>query len=324
LELEGNTCWNAEGAAQAKGSEAVSLPPKEAKFEAHLGDGCALWDVSNMLPRHPVKSYRSRDTSAIRTILLHKSGADGPAGYRGALGMTRYCISPRPPQGYGRNWPGAPYHVWLPKEPDTDRDDNLVAYRCQPDRVRCYHTGGVMNEVGIGIAVQGYYDGDGDMVADVEPTDAQKRMLGAIVEHFRVKYRVVFDKLGPDDDYGLSGHWEHGKPVCPGDWIRMWAVKLRGDPVTIPAARPSLMEIDTASFGIRGLQTALRLLGYDAGPVDGIRGYQTRGAIEHFQQEHGLRPDGWYGAQTASMLLRALRERNLADRALFERGAGAL
>ena len=50
------------------------------------------------------------------------------------------------------------------------------------------------------------------------------------------------------------------------------------------------------------IQKALKVAGFDPGPLDGIRGRQTIAAIKAFQQQHGLEADGIVGPQTAAKL----------------------
>jgi hypothetical protein len=51
-------------------------------------------------------------------------------------------------------------------------------------------------------------------------------------------------------------------------------------------------EADAASGRVAALQVGLRAHGFDAGPVDGIRGPQTRRALVAFQRKRGLVCDG--------------------------------
>jgi peptidoglycan hydrolase-like protein with peptidoglycan-binding domain len=44
--------------------------------------------------------------------------------------------------------------------------------------------------------------------------------------------------------------------------------------------------------GVREVQQALNRLGYSAGPVDGVWNQATARAMVHFQQAHGLEPNG--------------------------------
>lgn len=52
----------------------------------------------------------------------------------------------------------------------------------------------------------------------------------------------------------------------------------------------------------RAVQTRLRALGYDPGPVDGILGRKTIAAIKAFQRDHKLSPDGIVGPITTKAL----------------------
>ena len=57
---------------------------------------------------------------------------------------------------------------------------------------------------------------------------------------------------------------------------------------------------------VRKIQVHLRLLGYDAGAVDGIAGSLTVKAVQQFQRHAGLEPDGRISAATLADLQAAL------------------
>jgi len=57
---------------------------------------------------------------------------------------------------------------------------------------------------------------------------------------------------------------------------------------------------------VRTLQEWMRVLGYDAGPFDGVYGRLTQEAVAQFQQDHGLNPDGKVGPATRAALAEAL------------------
>ena len=64
---------------------------------------------------------------------------------------------------------------------------------------------------------------------------------------------------------------------------------------------------------VRELQRRLRRLGDRPGPIDGLYGPLTEGAVERFQQAHGLATDGIVGPQTKGRLLAQGAKRPVAD-----------
>lgn len=63
----------------------------------------------------------------------------------------------------------------------------------------------------------------------------------------------------------------------------------------------------TLREGLRGtdvmeIQSLLRKIGYDPGPIDGIFGLKTKEAVINFQRDNGLTPDGIIGPQTYRVL----------------------
>jgi hypothetical protein len=65
---------------------------------------------------------------------------------------------------------------------------------------------------------------------------------------------------------------------------------------------------ETDLFTVEGYQEALRVLGFDPGPIDGIAGPRTRAAAEAFQRAEGLTVDGVVGPQTRARLRERLRK----------------
>jgi N-acetylmuramoyl-L-alanine amidase len=63
-----------------------------------------------------------------------------------------------------------------------------------------------------------------------------------------------------------------------------------------------LVDLET----IKGLQTALKLLGYDPGTIDGLNGPHTQHALKKFQAAMGLGADGIYGPQSKAKLVEAI------------------
>lgn len=75
---------------------------------------------------------------------------------------------------------------------------------------------------------------------------------------------------------------------------------LNDAPPTHPP--PALADLSTPI----GIQSALEVLGYNVGPVDGIVGTRTRAAIKDFQAKEGLKVDGIAGPKTIEAMKKAL------------------
>jgi len=65
---------------------------------------------------------------------------------------------------------------------------------------------------------------------------------------------------------------------------------------------------------VRDLQEAMKALGHDPGPVDGVFGEATEAAVKAFQQEKGITVDGIVGPETYAALAGARWQ--LGDRVL--------
>lgn len=83
--------------------------------------------------------------------------------------------------------------------------------------------------------------------------------------------------------------------------LLMQALEIVQSILPAPAsARP-----DVSSM--RGIQEALKELGFDPGPIDGVLGEKTRSAVKLFQLRHPpLLADGWPGGKTQAALAVAL------------------
>ena len=66
-------------------------------------------------------------------------------------------------------------------------------------------------------------------------------------------------------------------------------------------------------MGIRDIQAALKNLGYDPGPVDGVLGAMTRRAVRAFQADKGLSVDGIIGPNTLRKLFSAAPAKSDAE-----------
>ena len=58
------------------------------------------------------------------------------------------------------------------------------------------------------------------------------------------------------------------------------------------------------------IQSSLKLLGYDPGPMDGLYGNKTKYAIQLFQRMNSIKVTGYFDYQTKYKLLSKLNEKN--------------
>jgi len=184
--------------------------PDGAIFEAVTPDpGVAVWDVSHLLPTLGGKPQPARpDGQDIVRIYVHKSGGEGPDGFRGVLGMARYVVQ-------RRKFPGAPYTFWASTVPDVDAQGRLVLYRCAHDDRRTWHTGGDCNVHGVALALQGN-------LSKRELTLDQARVAEAAIRYARLRYPLSdVEPIGRHSRAKRYGA-KKDKTVCPGVHGERW------------------------------------------------------------------------------------------------------
>lgn len=200
-----------------------------------IAGGIVLVDITNELPRHAFRRYSNRQHQIIRQY-FHNSGKLGAPGFRGCYNSARYCVAKRKvPKKYPRShilgWAGMPYTFWQCFEKYTvkmadlidgiiDREwdlygSELVYFRCQPDHLRTWHTGGYANQIGVACSFQGATSKRDLSRWQIEITEAH-------IPWSNSYYNLTL----PD---GLSWHSdksEYGplrvKPSCPGRSAEQW------------------------------------------------------------------------------------------------------
>jgi hypothetical protein len=196
--------------------------PEGAVFEVEIAGGVALYDVSNLLPKHAKLKYEKRDPAGIVRVYSHHSGALGRSGYAGLLASTKYGIRDTPKK---KGWPGQPYTYWYAFEPDVDAEGRIVVYRCNLDATRSYHTGKDANGHGVGVAWQGN-------LTKQKPSDAQVEMAEAHFPWLHARHNLSQHKP-------FSFHAEAGefggkpKPTCPGPHVTAFVQEYRSKLTTI-------------------------------------------------------------------------------------------
>lgn len=199
--------------------------------------------------------------------------------------------------GGGRGWPGIAYTFVIPTRPAVV-DGRFTVYRIWEDQWRTWHTGGLHNSHGVGIAVVGSYQSRHaprfNRRAWPKPDDTAVAALDHLVGYLAQRYAWT---LGPDT---LLPHSEAGKPACPGDFLEQWVRDRRNDETAV-ALDPSTAKLDSRSLdNWRERQGALVALGFEVGSsgIDGIFGHDTRSAVEAFQASAGITVDGIWGPVT--------------------------
>ena len=71
-----------------------------------------------------------------------------------------------------------------------------------------------------------------------------------------------------------------------------WIADGGGEPTPASVSDYSIRAPATSDETVREVQSYLALLGYDAGPLDGLFGQRTTDAVCQFQQDHGETPTG--------------------------------
>lgn len=285
------------------------------------------------LPTHPTRQYQVIPGRKIKAVFAHHAAGGVLEGQRAPIRIADYHTAEpkyahdsggnliyrtvhgkRKPKtiGGGKGWPGIAYTFVVPTIPEI-RNGKYVVYRCHDDSVWSYHTGPDWNRKAVGVCFAGWFQSrwaQHDEDKYEEPT----------AQAFEAGTDLILSYLLPR--YGLSvadvrGHFDAGKPTCPGDYIEQWVRHVRGE--TFPDPRDEFVigkSAKSAKPDKRSLkntkekQAALIELGYDLGPsgADGVAGFRTRAAIEAFQSNNGLVPDGVWGPRTEAAVRKELAE----------------
>lgn len=232
-------------------------------------------EIKNLVKQlewHPTRRWTPRDISRINKIIIHQE-----LGESTIENVNHYHINPN--HISSRGCPHFCYHYGISKEGEIIQANELSSVT--------WHTKGE-NAVGVGIMFVGNFAGLGHESASDGPTPEQFASI-----EYLVPYLLTTLNLSKQD---VFGHYEFGKPACPGYKAQEWIEKFRNDLSDVPKAT-------TVKMTIKEIQERLNLLGYASGPVDGIMGIKTRGAIRRFQFNNQLVVDGIVGPQTWKKLL---------------------
>ncbi len=237
-------------------------------------------NLTSQLEWHPTRRWASRQLSNINKIVIHQELGEGSIESVNQYHIKANHISPQ-------GCPHFCYHYGIRKNGEVVQANELSNIT--------WHVKGE-NSVSIGIMLVGNFKGVGNEVSASEPTTEQIASLNELCE-----YLLAAFKLSNQD---LYGHYHFGKPVCPGFTVQAWIEDKRNTITDIP-------QINTIEKTTAEIQKRLNQLGYEAGPVDGIKGIKTINAIRKFQYDNKLMVDGVVGPQTWKAIIKLTSNNSL-------------
>jgi hypothetical protein len=242
----------------------------------HLrGLGVTVHDMRGNLAKHASKTFSDRPVGNLQGVAFHHS-AGSTGGLDKFLAIARYHVGPNHISSTGA--PGICYSMGI------TADGEVAIFH--PLEAKTWSHGNA-NSSHVGVLVCGDFSTPGH--AAKEPSPEQLWAVCCVALAFRSVFGVGF---------GFAGHFDFGKPRCPGATIETMVRAMRTH-VEQPHDSGNL-------DSLAAVQTALGKLGYTPGTPDGIMGPKTRGAICSFQKAAGLQVDGDAGPRTKAAISSAL------------------
>jgi len=222
--------------------------------------------------------WKKRSLKHIDRVIVHQTaGGDDP------YATSRYHIRPNHVSPYGM--PGIGYHFYIPKLPKVDSKQRIFVFQVNPLENLTWHTKGC-NTTGVGVVCGGSFYHPQWRGGKENPTSSQMKAVSGIWMYLKEMFNLT--------DRGLYGHFQFGKAACPGQKLEEWVQRTR-------MAAPSEFSEDHWE----DIQFALQELGFDPGPLDGVYGPRTRGALQEFEELYkawGMTVDGYWDDVTKDVL----------------------
>lgn len=275
---------------------------------------CAVLVRATELTRSPNFPYNHRRSGKyyevegreIRSIIVHQTAGGFRDGLEACTRLADWIT--RPPRyearngrsvrvGGGRGFPGAPYTFMVPNRPDV-HDGKLVVYRMWDDQWVTWHTRR-HNRDGVGVAFAGSFrTRHAPRLSDRAPTTMAMDAGADLVEN----YLLPRHGLSWDD---VLGHFDAGKPTCPGDDLEAWIRRERGEAVDWFEVDDSHDRVDRRPLvSPAQRRAALAELGREGFRLAEREGFRL--AVESVQEQAGIVVDGIWGPQTERAVRRML------------------
>ena len=239
--------------------------------------------------------YRRELGRKVNRVIVHQSAGASRDGISAVDRMASWIVrAPRHDDrgrrvGGGRGFPAIPYTFLVPFRP-TVEDGKSVVYRLWDDTWHTWHTRRA-NRDGVGVCFAGSFNSrHAKKFGNGHPTSqAMKAGQELIVDYLLPRYGLTADDV--------CGHFDFGKPTCPGDALEAWVRRQRGEAVSwFDGADDS--GLDDRPLVNRAQQIdALQALGYGVG-LDLNDRDDWRFTVESFQSDAGLVADGIWGPNT--------------------------
>lgn len=239
------------------------------------------FDGRLVLPRHnKTKVWKTRDPAKIQGVVFHQSLEETGL----AEPNARYHVGPNHISADGL--PGLSYTLFAERTGRLVLANDIESITwSQGDAAKP----GDENAMYLSLCFGGNFSGQG-----------YKGTQAATVEQRKIAtdfWQFAKDLWGWNNNQ-LFGHYDFGKPACPGAELTAMIEVVRGK-----------KDWSTPKFnlvGSLGRQEAMRELGYYKGPTDGIWGPQSKLALVDFQRDTGLATDGVWGQNVTLAVLTAL------------------
>ena len=173
-----------------------------------------LRNITNDLPRHPLKAPVRRPVSQITHIAIHHSTGD--ARRITVQGIARYHVA-EPPNGNG--WPAIGYHFVI--------DADGVVYETNSLETVGTHVAG-HNLVTVGVCLLG------EFTKGREPPDAQRRALAELLAWLCPLVSVPLERVWGHKSF--SGQ----NTTCPGDTWEEWGLRTIDEARTLLENAPRM------------------------------------------------------------------------------------
>jgi hypothetical protein len=234
-------------------------------FNDRILEADFISDGRGTLPTNPDREWPARDPEKLQGVCYHQSLEE----HGRAAGNARYHAGPNHISRNGL--PGLSYTLFVEQSGEVILANDV---ECKTFSQGYRDRKGDENALYIGVCFGGNFSGPG-YKGTQHPTPAQMRTAVNLWRHLK----SIWDW----NDEALYGHFDFGKPACPGDALMnlIW------------------MNRPTRFYSVVEKQKALSWDGFYKGEIDGIWGPLSKAALVKFQESAGLEPTGVWDFDTS-------------------------